>query len=310
LRKLDPSLTLIPTYQIDLMWHTHILTSVTLYRDDCIAITGSPFDHDDSINDRTAGGRLDVSFQKTAALWKQTYGSDYAVMGGMYRGEPPSEFYDPTWIDTSRHVDKSQQEAVIMATATPIADTWTDPYQNAPDGSPGFIAPLPKDTRPGVNANQARDGYVFGNCPNSRGLGYYHETTREYLEIYSARIEAKIRSLEQTIACEQCCCGNRHADLIARHEEELAQLKKVRSDLILWSGGQQPKKITNREVSYYGDSNNNHYNLGVIGGGCGACGFDGGGCGGGAAGCGSGGGACGGGGCGGGGCGGGGCGGG
>ena len=300
LRTQDSSLTLVPTYQIDLMWHTHILTSVTRYRDDCIAITGSPLDHDDSLNDRTPGAKLDTSYQRTSALWKQTYGTEYAIMGGMYRGEPPTEYFkDPQWIDTSKHVDKAQQEAVIMAAATPlgtsgtatdatavvIADTWTNPYRNAPDGSPGFIAPNAKSTTMGVNANQQLDYYVFGDCPNSRGLGYYHETTREYLEIYARRVSAKISSLEFNIACLQCCCGSNNAAEIARKEAELEQLKKIQSDLTLWSGGAKPKKINNRTIANDSGTTYYAYDLGAMGGGCGACGVSGGGCGGGAAGC-------------------------
>lgn len=44
---------LVPTYQIDLMWHTHILSSIALYNKDCKAIVGSMFHYDNSLNDRT-----------------------------------------------------------------------------------------------------------------------------------------------------------------------------------------------------------------------------------------------------------------
>jgi len=68
---------LVPTYQIDLMWHTHILSSFALYHADCIRINGRTLEHDDSLNDRTEGGTLDLNFRATTDLWRQIYGVDY-----------------------------------------------------------------------------------------------------------------------------------------------------------------------------------------------------------------------------------------
>ncbi len=84
---------LVPTYQIDLMWHTHILSSIGDYNKDCTAIMGRPLHHDDSLTDRSDGGVLDVAYKATARLWKEEYDSDYVGRGGMYRGEPPDIFF-------------------------------------------------------------------------------------------------------------------------------------------------------------------------------------------------------------------------
>lgn len=89
--------TLVPTYQIDLMWHTHILSSAAGYFADCTAIAGAVLNHDDSLDDRTEGGPLDRAFEEMKALWEGTYGEEYFVAGGMYRGEPPAEYYSPEW---------------------------------------------------------------------------------------------------------------------------------------------------------------------------------------------------------------------
>ena len=92
---------LVPTYQIDLMWHTHILTSITNYNADCKTIIGTTMNHDDSFNDRTEDGPLDRAFNETKALWKEMYdGEEYTVPGGMYRGEPPREYYSLSWTAT------------------------------------------------------------------------------------------------------------------------------------------------------------------------------------------------------------------
>jgi hypothetical protein len=87
------TIIIVPTYQIDLMWHTHILCSISKYNEDCLKIMGCTLHHDDSLNDRTEGGTLDVSFRATKALWHEMHGEEYVVHGGMYRGEPPASFY-------------------------------------------------------------------------------------------------------------------------------------------------------------------------------------------------------------------------
>lgn len=88
---------LVPTYQIDLMWHTHILISIAKYHQDNIQLNGCILEHDDSLNDRTEGGTLDLNFKATRKLWHQVYSEEYRVQGGMYRGEPPKEFFDASW---------------------------------------------------------------------------------------------------------------------------------------------------------------------------------------------------------------------
>ena len=90
------SLPLVPTYQIELTWHTtHMLVNTEKYNQDCIRLHGSTFHHDDSLNDRTKGSKLDLAFQATVQLWKKAHdGHDYVVPGGMYRGEPADIYYE------------------------------------------------------------------------------------------------------------------------------------------------------------------------------------------------------------------------
>jgi len=109
-----PPLPLVPTYQIDLMWHTHILAHTAAYQADCLRIRGSYLHHDDSLNDRTPGHTLDQAFRATVALWQDTYPeeSSYIVPGGMYRGEPPLVYFDHACWNPSVRGDAS--EAIMM----------------------------------------------------------------------------------------------------------------------------------------------------------------------------------------------------
>jgi hypothetical protein len=93
LRNHAPNQVIVPTIQIDLMWHTHILASLRSYNQDCHAIMKTEFNHDDALNDN----KLDEYFHATKRLWKKHYGEDYFVEGGMSRGEPPTAFYSLEW---------------------------------------------------------------------------------------------------------------------------------------------------------------------------------------------------------------------
>lgn len=79
----------VPCYAIDLMWHTHQLFP-QYYSVDTTKILGKVLPHDDSINDRTPGGLLDRSGEKTKEIWKKTFNEEFFFPGGMYRGKAPS----------------------------------------------------------------------------------------------------------------------------------------------------------------------------------------------------------------------------
>eukprot|EP00980_Cylindrotheca_fusiformis_P031075 scaffold25800_cov162-Cylindrotheca_fusiformis.AAC.1 len=96
-KAIGTKIVLVPTFQIDLMWHTHILSSVTGYFMDCKSIIGEAMNHDDNMSDRSVDGPLDRAFKHTKELWRGEYGEDYFAEGGMYRGEPPQSYYSTSW---------------------------------------------------------------------------------------------------------------------------------------------------------------------------------------------------------------------
>lgn len=65
---------LVPTLDIDLVWHTHQL-SMVYYFEACLSAKCGVIDHDDKI----AKGRIDDSFEKTAHLYKKKYKQDYLI---------------------------------------------------------------------------------------------------------------------------------------------------------------------------------------------------------------------------------------
>lgn len=79
----------VPTYDIDLIWHSHQLYPVS-YCKDLNKALGKVLEHDDMDSDRTKGKKLDVGFCGTTKQWEETFGTRYWKAGAMYRGNAPS----------------------------------------------------------------------------------------------------------------------------------------------------------------------------------------------------------------------------
>lgn len=87
LKKNHPEQFVVPGYDADLVWHAHMLHPVK-YRKHSERILGEIFPHDDSVNDRTPGGKLDKNHNTTMELWLGMYNENQLVPGGMYLGDP------------------------------------------------------------------------------------------------------------------------------------------------------------------------------------------------------------------------------
>ena len=88
LKRNNPNLFLVPCYDFDLVWHSHMVHP-SLYKKDTTSILGRMFNHDDSVNDRAPESKLNRSDIATRQLWKTSFGEEFALCGCMYRGDPP-----------------------------------------------------------------------------------------------------------------------------------------------------------------------------------------------------------------------------
>ena len=161
---------LVPTYQIDCLWHTHILSNIQGYHTDVTRITGGGIlDHDDSINDRLEGGVLDTSFQQTKELWKQVYSLEYYVQGGMHHGEPLVEFYrrdcfDPLSLRTKFVTNLAQSLGAINRDSEASSFSKTKNEWMPPNHPLAFIAERKtRSWHKNFLANPYKQGYVFGH---------------------------------------------------------------------------------------------------------------------------------------------------
>ena len=80
LRLDNPGVFLVPCYDIDIVWHTHQV-SPHLYQQHTQQLFGCVFHHDDSVNDRSEGSKLNNATEVTASLWKETFGEDFRMQG-------------------------------------------------------------------------------------------------------------------------------------------------------------------------------------------------------------------------------------
>ena len=122
---------------------------------------------------------MDVNFAATKKLWSEIYNLEYRVPGGMYRGEPPSSFFDRNWVIRAAvqkfHSDHCQEDIlphgvtythligeVGASSVGRESENNLNPDWMSVDSPDGFIEPSPKSTTKGENANEKRDNYVFG----------------------------------------------------------------------------------------------------------------------------------------------------
>jgi len=70
----NPRILLVPTLDIDLIWHAHMLSPGD-YRSDCDVVLGKLLKH----NDNVPAGELGSSFQHTQQLWEKKHGKPYVA---------------------------------------------------------------------------------------------------------------------------------------------------------------------------------------------------------------------------------------
>ena len=203
LSRLATDFLIVPTYQIDLMWHTHMLASIDQYNKDCLEIRGTKLHHDDSLTDRTPGATLDESFRKTEKLWQHSFGEQYAVEGGMYRGEPPEEYFRcREWSPTTKTSENSDSCLANLSTgATSSGSAWLDPRIHPT----AFERPYPRGR--GLAINLKRPGAVYGR--GVMGYGYYSFQTRDAYEIMNQRLAIeKIKEINREFVYDCCSILN------------------------------------------------------------------------------------------------------
>lgn len=85
-----PDEIIVPTYDIDAVWHTH-MSHPRNYGTVCRKLFGRIFTHDDTMNDRSEGSSLVNQWAVTRHHWRNLLKSPIERSGGMWRGEVSME---------------------------------------------------------------------------------------------------------------------------------------------------------------------------------------------------------------------------
>jgi len=83
-----PGTFMVPCYDIDLVWHAHILRDTGGYARNTKEFVGTFVNHKED-EDRSQGGELQTGFQTTNHLWERVYGEVYEDSDTNYKGKLP-----------------------------------------------------------------------------------------------------------------------------------------------------------------------------------------------------------------------------
>uniref|UniRef100_A0A5B7BIP7 Glycine-rich domain-containing protein 1 n=1 Tax=Davidia involucrata TaxID=16924 RepID=A0A5B7BIP7_DAVIN len=150
----------VPTYDIDLIWHSHQLHPVS-YCKDLVEVLGKVLEHDDTDSDRTKGKKLDSGFSETTKQWEDTFGSRYWRAGAMYRGSAPSPLVATPCtsnITTKKVVASTDYQKTIHLPEVKVVEVLLEfvGVRNLPEGHKGSLFVSFSKTQPDTIFNAKR----------------------------------------------------------------------------------------------------------------------------------------------------------
>ncbi|KAF8092150.1 hypothetical protein N665_0423s0035 [Sinapis alba] len=154
-RERSVKLFCVPTYDIDLIWHTHQLHSLS-YCKDLTKMIGKVLEHDDTDSDRSKGKKLDTGFSGVTALWEETFGVRYWKAGAMNRGNTPKAITTSPYgflgkkLTAEEDVIKSPEVQVIEVVLEIVG------VKNLPDAYKGKVYVVFSKTQPDSLFNAER----------------------------------------------------------------------------------------------------------------------------------------------------------
>ncbi|XVE83016.1 hypothetical protein DITRI_Ditri16bG0052600 [Diplodiscus trichospermus] len=175
----------VPTYDIDLIWHTHQLHPV-FYGKDLNKAIGKILEHDDTDSDRTKGKKLDVGFSGTTKQWEETFGIRYWKAGAIYKGSPPSPL---TVIPCLRNILSKEVDAtnkfskIIKLPEMKIVEVLLEfvGVKNLPDEKKGNLFVLFSKTQPDVFFNTKQKLTILSESGKKQVASIHCEPTGELL---------------------------------------------------------------------------------------------------------------------------------
>ncbi|KAL5822007.1 hypothetical protein ACOSQ3_023889 [Xanthoceras sorbifolium] len=180
----------VPTYDIDLIWHTHQLHPVS-YCKNVSEVLGKILEHDDMDQDRTKGKKLDTGFSGTTKQWEETFGSRYWKAGAMHRGTAPSPLTTIPFssVTNSKDVLSSKEcQKIIHLPELKAVEVLLEivAVKNLPDGHKGSLFVLFNKSQPDVFFNAKRKLTILSKSGVKQVSSFQCEPTGElFFELVS-----------------------------------------------------------------------------------------------------------------------------
>ncbi|KAG8384191.1 hypothetical protein BUALT_Bualt04G0092400 [Buddleja alternifolia] len=173
----------VPTYDIDLIWHTHQLHPVS-YCNDLMKIMGKILEHDDTDSDRTKGEKLDVGFTGTTKTFEDMYGCRYWRAGGMYRGGAPSPVRTTPYSGIiTKKVPISNDNQKITLPTTEVLEVMLEfvGVRNLPEGHKGTLVVSFSKTQPDTIFNTKRSLTILSETGEKQVAAFQCQPTGNLL---------------------------------------------------------------------------------------------------------------------------------
>ncbi|VAH55372.1 unnamed protein product [Triticum turgidum subsp. durum] len=177
----------VPTYDVDLMWHTHQLNSVA-YCNDMLCLLGKVLEHDDTDDDRAEGKKLDTGFSGTTEQFENSFGVRYWKAGAMYRGSLPSpvtsipQIFSTSEDDSVSGADKAEKHLTILETTVVELHLQIVDIKNLPSSIPEkSVYVWFTKTKPDAFIRDGGRLDIFTKTGKSIGAGFQCEPTGDLI---------------------------------------------------------------------------------------------------------------------------------
>ncbi|XP_027360144.1 glycine-rich domain-containing protein 1 isoform X4 [Abrus precatorius] len=175
----------VPTYDIDLIWHSHQLHPIS-YCKDLNEALGKVLEHDDTDSDRTKGKKLDVGFSGTTKQWKDTFGTGYWKAGAMYRGNAPSPITSNPFSSSmicKKVVSSNEHLQEILLQERKVVEVLLEfvGVKNLPEGHEGDLFVLFSKSQPDLFFDAKRRLSILSESKEKQVASFQCEPTGELI---------------------------------------------------------------------------------------------------------------------------------
>ncbi|GAB4848832.1 hypothetical protein Ancab_003626 [Ancistrocladus abbreviatus] len=175
----------VPTYDIDLIWHSHQLHPES-YCQDLTDLLGKVLEHDDMDSDRAKGKKLDLGFSGTTQQWEDIYGFRYWRAGAMYRGSSPApvtETPSPFTVVGKQLYQSHEGQKLVQLPKVKVMEAFLEvvAVKNVPEGHKGSLSVSFRKKQPDMFFNATRRLSILSVSGEKQVACFHCEPTGELL---------------------------------------------------------------------------------------------------------------------------------